>query len=198
MGAVVLIEATSGTATRLRLGRAPPPRARRGRRRGTRLAAVVSRRDLLWRAPRAREAGVFGSHRYAAGVAPAGSINVGLEPMPEHDHGVRYSARVRRQRRVTGGQAPSPVACCPPCREALDALLGNRRSGDPTTDLVDAARESMRRREENSKRGAAVIPGLREQGLSWREIERRTGIPHSTAERWGTPPPRYTEGGEQP
>ncbi len=95
------------------------------------------------------------------------------------------------------GRPPGPGAAVT-TDEALDALLGDRRKGDPTADLVEAARESQRRRETNSKHGAAVIAALRNMGLSWRDIEKQTGIPRSTAERWGTPPPRYTEEGKQP
>lgn len=78
--------------------------------------------------------------------------------------------------------------------EALDALLGDQRSGDATADLIEASREAMRRRERNSEHGGAVIAALREAGLSWRDIEQRTGIPKATAQRWADPPPRADTG----
>jgi hypothetical protein len=33
-----------------------------------------------------------------------------------------------------------------------------------------------------------VIEALREFGLTWRQIERLTGIPKDTAQRWAEPP----------
>ena len=74
--------------------------------------------------------------------------------------------------------------------EALDSLLGSRRSGDLTADLIGAAREAMRRREQNSALGGEVIAALLERGHSYRDIERETGIPRATAQRWGRPPHR--------
>lgn len=77
--------------------------------------------------------------------------------------------------------------------EALDALLGDRRSGNTTGDLIAGAREAMRRREQNTVHGATVITGMVTAGMSYREIERATGIPKSTAQRWADPPPRAAE-----
>ncbi|MFN2539566.1 MAG: helix-turn-helix domain-containing protein [Mycobacteriales bacterium] len=74
--------------------------------------------------------------------------------------------------------------------EALAALLGDRQTGDLVADLVEGAQEAMRRRQRNTLHGGAVIEALREQaGLSWREIEQRTGIPRTTAQRWAETPP---------
>lgn len=78
--------------------------------------------------------------------------------------------------------------------EALDELLGDRRSGDATADLIEATREAMRRRERNTAHGGAVIAALREAGLSWRDIETQTGIPKATAQRWADPPKRVDTG----
>lgn len=78
--------------------------------------------------------------------------------------------------------------------EALDALLGDRRTGDQRTDLIAAAKEAMDRRERNSQHGGAVLAALIEAGLSYRDIERETGIPRSTAQRWAEPPKRVTNG----
>ncbi len=78
--------------------------------------------------------------------------------------------------------------------EALDALLGDRRTGDQRTDLIAAAKEAMDRRERNSQHGGAVLAALVDQGLSWRQIEQATGIPRTTAQRWATPPERVTDG----
>lgn len=77
----------------------------------------------------------------------------------------------------------------PPSEEqlnaALDALLPpDQREGDPVDVLCAAAREALRRRTETVKYGGAVIAALRTLGLSWREIENRTGIPQATARRW--------------
>ena len=77
--------------------------------------------------------------------------------------------------------------------EALDALLGEVRTGDMRTDLIAAAREAMDRRERNTQHGGAVIAALVEAGLSYREIEQVTGIPRATAQRWALPPTRETE-----
>lgn len=75
--------------------------------------------------------------------------------------------------------------------EALDALLGEARTGDLRADLITAAQESMRRREINSQHGGAVLAALHDsEGLSWREIEDATDIPRTTAQRWAEPPPR--------
>ncbi|HEV7831559.1 MAG TPA: hypothetical protein VGP04_22520 [Pseudonocardiaceae bacterium] len=74
--------------------------------------------------------------------------------------------------------------------EALVNLLGDRRTADQRADLIAAAREAMRRRESNTTDGGAVIAALVELGLSYRDIERATGIPHVTAHRWATPPKR--------
>lgn len=75
---------------------------------------------------------------------------------------------------------------------ALQALLGDHRSGDHINDLVNAAKESQRRREQNTVDGGEIIADLRAAGLEWRDIERLTGIPKATAQRWATPPPKAT------
>lgn len=77
--------------------------------------------------------------------------------------------------------------------EAIDALLGDQRAGDTLPDLIEAAKEARYRRERNTEHGGAVITALRSRGMSWRDIERQTGIPRTTAERWAIPPPRTTE-----
>lgn len=75
--------------------------------------------------------------------------------------------------------------------EALVNLLGERRTGDRSADLIAAAKESLRRREQNSMDGGAVIAALRDElGMSYRDIERTTGISYVTAHRWATPPQR--------
>jgi hypothetical protein len=74
-------------------------------------------------------------------------------------------------------------------RAALDALLpGERQSGDLRSDLAAAIRESWRRREENTRLGAAVIAALYRDARSWRIVEYLTGVPRMTARRWATPP----------
>ncbi|MGQ0777261.1 MAG: hypothetical protein ACT4NY_23080 [Pseudonocardiales bacterium] len=77
--------------------------------------------------------------------------------------------------------------------EALDALLGEARTGDMRADLIAAAKEAMDRRERNTQHGGAVIAALVEIGLSYRVIEQTTGIPRATAQRWAIPPERATE-----
>lgn len=77
--------------------------------------------------------------------------------------------------------------------EALDALLGNQRTGDTTADLLAGLKEAMRRRERNTEHGGAVIAALIEQGMSYRDTEQATGIPHTTAQRWAVPPKRHGE-----
>lgn len=73
--------------------------------------------------------------------------------------------------------------------EALDALLGEGRTGDERGDLIEAAKEAMRRRRLNTEHGGAVIAALHEAGMSWRDIEQATGIARTTAQRWAEPPP---------
>lgn len=77
--------------------------------------------------------------------------------------------------------------------EALDALLGEARTGDMRADLIAAAKEAMDRRERNTQHGGAVIAALVEMGLSYRVIEQVTGIPRATAQRWAIPPERADE-----
>lgn len=78
--------------------------------------------------------------------------------------------------------------------EALQELLGDRRTGDARTDLVEAAKEAMRRRERNTLLGGTVLEALsRDEGLSWRQIEQATDIPRTTAQRWAEPPKRASE-----
>jgi hypothetical protein len=70
-------------------------------------------------------------------------------------------------------------------RAALRALVpDDQRTGDLREDLVAAAKEVMERRRTNTRLGGAVLGALREQGLSWRQIDKLTGIPWSTARRW--------------
>jgi hypothetical protein len=72
--------------------------------------------------------------------------------------------------------------------EAALASLGIEPTDDRRTDLIRAAQEAMRRRERNTIDGGAVIAALVEMGMSYRDIERATGIPHVTAHRWAAPP----------
>lgn len=74
--------------------------------------------------------------------------------------------------------------------DALNSLLGTERTGNLEVDLIAAAMETMRRRERNSIDGGLVLGELINLGLSYRDIERLTGIPRATAQRWATPPPR--------
>lgn len=77
--------------------------------------------------------------------------------------------------------------------DAFEELLPDRRSGDRRDDLVAAAVEAWRRRQVNTEAGAAVLAALAGAGLSYRDIERLTGIPSSTAHRWARPPGADTD-----
>ncbi|HEX8934985.1 MAG TPA: hypothetical protein VF788_12495 [Pseudonocardiaceae bacterium] len=72
--------------------------------------------------------------------------------------------------------------------EALVELLGDQRTGDIHADLIEAAKQAMLRRKHNTVLGGTVIAALREAGMTYREIEQATGIPHTTAQRWALPP----------
>lgn len=72
--------------------------------------------------------------------------------------------------------------------EAITELLGEQRSGDEETDLLEAVQASARIRERNTECGGAVLNALHDRLQSWREVERRTGIPRETARRWALPP----------
>ena len=61
--------------------------------------------------------------------------------------------------------------------EALAELLGERRTGDIRADLIMGMNEAMRRRDRNTELGGALIAALRDEGLSYRDIENATGVP---------------------
>ena len=71
--------------------------------------------------------------------------------------------------------------------EAL-ASLGVSAGDDEMAVLAAGAREAMRRREQNSVDGGAVIAGMVQRGATYRDVEALTDIPHVTAWRWATPP----------
>lgn len=74
-------------------------------------------------------------------------------------------------------------------REALDRLVPHeRQTGDLRADLIAAAREAKRRREQNTVDGGHVIAALYRDTRSWRTLAWATEIPVSTARRWGAPP----------
>lgn len=74
-------------------------------------------------------------------------------------------------------------------RAVLDKLVPReQQTGDIDADLGAAARESMRRRAENSYNGGTIIAALRARGHSWHEVAQLTGIPTRTARRWAEPP----------
>jgi hypothetical protein len=81
--------------------------------------------------------------------------------------------------------------------EALDALLGEARTGDMRIDLIEGLKEAMKRRERNNAHGGAVIAALVDMGLSYRDIEHVTGIPRTTAQRWAAPPKRKRNAEDQ-
>jgi hypothetical protein len=80
---------------------------------------------------------------------------------------------------------------------ALEALLGDQRTGDMRTDLIEGLREAMRRPERHAEHGGAVIAALVDMGLSYRDIEHVTGLPRTTAQRWASPPERKRIAEEQ-
>lgn len=82
---------------------------------------------------------------------------------------------------------PRPLT--PDEQRALDDLVPPaEQTGDPRTDLIAAARESFRRRQENSRVGGIVISALHDRVSSWRVIEAETDIPRTTAQRWAEQP----------
>lgn len=81
-------------------------------------------------------------------------------------------------------------------REALDRLLApEQRTGDLRADLIAAAKEALRRREQNTVDGGHVIAALYRDTQSWRTLAWATGIKVSTARRWSLSP---GETGETP
>ena len=94
----------------------------------------------------------------------------------------------------SGFKAHGPISGTPEevvpitLEEALDALLADRRTGDLDRDLIEAAKEALDRRIKNTQHGGAVIAAMVERGMSYRDIEKATGTPKSTAARWSVPP----------
>lgn len=79
-------------------------------------------------------------------------------------------------------------------REALDRLVPReQQTGDLRADLIAAAREAMRRREQNTVDGGHVIAALYRDTRSWRTLAWVTDIPTSTARRWHVPPAEIGE-----
>ncbi len=90
---------------------------------------------------------------------------------------------------------PSPVPTWnthvvdPAVSRALDSLLpAGERTGDLISDLAEAARRSMQRRRDNSRDGGAVVDALYAEVRSWRQVQKLTGIPVTSARRWSAPP----------
>lgn len=72
---------------------------------------------------------------------------------------------------------------------ALDRLVPyDQQTGELTADLVAAAQEALRRREQNTHDGGAVIAALYREVRSWRRLAEETGIKVTTARRWAVPP----------
>ena len=72
-------------------------------------------------------------------------------------------------------------------QDVVLALLGDRCTGDIDQDLALAGKEIDIIRERNTLLGGFVIEGLRNRGNSYRDIQRKTGIPKSRAARWALP-----------
>ncbi|MBV9059785.1 MAG: hypothetical protein JOZ09_11570 [Pseudonocardiales bacterium] len=64
--------------------------------------------------------------------------------------------------------------------------------------------EALRRRDRNTELGGVVIAALRDEGLSYRDIENATGVPRTVAQRWAVPqkwvgpPPLGSDWGNTP
>lgn len=82
-----------------------------------------------------------------------------------------------------------PIELTPTERAAVDELLPpSKQSGDLQADLIAAAREAWRRRQQNTELGGAVLAALHRSAESWRAVAWATGIDVRTARRWATPP----------
>ena len=78
--------------------------------------------------------------------------------------------------------------------QAVDALRAGVARLDTTDEwtideLAEGVRATSDVREANTVAGGRLIAMLRERGVSWREIERLTGVAQSNARRWHEPPP---------
>ena len=83
----------------------------------------------------------------------------------------------------------APVALNEDERAALDRVVPpKQQAGDVIADLVKAAKEVWRRRQQNTVDGGFLLAALHRDAGSWRTIEYVTGIPFSTARRWATLP----------
>ena len=88
--------------------------------------------------------------------------------------------------------------------EALAELLGDRCTGEVRADLIMGMNEALRRRDRNTELGGVVIAALRDEGLSYRDIENATGVPRTVAQRWAVPqkwvgpPPLGSDWGNTP
>jgi hypothetical protein len=82
---------------------------------------------------------------------------------------------------------------------ALEELLGSPRAEPVTVDhLVAAGTEVAKRADAGHRKyhsaaylGAIIVTELRVRGLSWREIDKKTGIEATTGRRWFK---RFAEG----
>jgi hypothetical protein len=76
----------------------------------------------------------------------------------------------------------------------LDALIPvHERTENPRKYWAAVVRIAMQAREDNTRLGAAAIAALRAQGVTWRELEKETGVPWATARRWHKRPPGIHE-----
>jgi DNA invertase Pin-like site-specific DNA recombinase len=76
--------------------------------------------------------------------------------------------------------------------EALHGLLGDNIPEGYRASRLAGLHESMHRREVNSQQGGQMIQDLIDDGMSYREIEKATGYPRSTLQRWVAPPKRVS------
>ena len=74
-------------------------------------------------------------------------------------------------------------------REALDRLVPReQQTGDLVADLIAAAKEAWRRREQNTVDGGAVLAALHRDTKSLQTVSYLTKIPKSTIARWSKKP----------
>jgi len=70
-----------------------------------------------------------------------------------------------------------------------DAVAALESEGGSVEELSAIGQQIMEIRKLNTRIGELTINGLREQEVSWRDIQARTTIPTTTARNWHRPPP---------
>jgi len=92
---------------------------------------------------------------------------------------------IARERPMYNLMSPALFESEPLSENVLDDLLGDRQTGDRKTDLIAGMVEFVRRQREIMLSGAAIVKVMKsEMGMTYREIEEKTGVPRATAQRW--------------